>query len=314
MTSKVPKIITFVPFLLVTLMCGQLCAAPQVTGKAVAAGPAGRAIAGRLREAVRIPTVPEQASAEEGKQVFSNFIAWLARRYRGLHYYSQRTLIDDSNVILKWEGKNPKLQPILLSANFDVAPVPKELEPLWDYPPFGGTIVADQVYGRGTCQGKSDVVCICEAAEQLIRMRFQPERTIYLSFTCDGDFDGESGRALVAQYLREQGVELAWIVDAGSSSAVSYTQASVIPPMAVVKRESEQDMVELPAISSSSFVMRAASSGPFEALSNQCYQIGPRFEAPQQLHDCERSNEHTSIQRLEQLTNVYIQLLHSCKG
>lgn len=164
-----------------------------------------------LSRAVRFKTV----STDMAHPDFDGFLAWLEETYPAVHATAERVVLDKKTPLFRWQGKTPELQPVLLAAHYDVVPVPPGSREQWDYPPFEGVLKDGFIWGRGTLDNKGALIAIMTVVEDLIAKGFTPERTIYLSFGGDEEVGGLGAKA-VAEYLTEQGVQLAWALDEGS--------------------------------------------------------------------------------------------------
>lgn len=161
-----------------------------------------------LAEAVRFETVSTDMSHPD----FPAFLAFLEDRFPAVHRTMERTLLEPVTPLYKWQGTNADLPPVMLAAHYDVVP-PTFGE--WVHPPFAGVVADGFVWGRGTLDNKGALIAAMTAAEKLINDGFTPERTIYFSFGGDEETGG-LGAIAVADHLRGQGVQLAWVLDEGS--------------------------------------------------------------------------------------------------
>ena len=90
-----------------------------------------------------------------------------------------------------------------------------EANGIWEHEPFSGDIdEKGNVWGRGTVDTKASLFCFLKAAEELIEEGFVPECDVYLASSCTEEWSGE-GAPLTVQYLKEQGVKLALLLDEG---------------------------------------------------------------------------------------------------
>jgi len=174
------------------------------------------AIARRLAEAIRFRTVSHQAEADFESGEFNGFISWVATRYPEFHAATEPTLHGDYTMLYRWPGSDPDAQPILLTGHYDVVPVIPGTESSWQEAPFEGVIRNGVIWGRGALDDKSGVIAQLEAASELLRAGFQPERDVYFSFGHDEEVGGFRGAAAVVRHLQEAGVQLAWSLDEGS--------------------------------------------------------------------------------------------------
>src|ERR1700676_395110 len=83
----------------------------------------------------------------------------------------------DSNVVVRFRGTNPALEPILLMAHLDVV---EALRSDWSLDPFILTEKDGFFYGRGTSDVKDDAATLVEALLRMKREQVTPERTLVL--------------------------------------------------------------------------------------------------------------------------------------
>ena len=102
-------------------------------------------------------------------------------------------------------------------AHLDVVPVIEENRTDWHHPPFGGQIVNDTLWGRGTIDDKIGVIGLLEATEELLKNNYQPQRTLYLSFGHDEEIGGLKGAKAIVNHLKAQGVEAEYVLDEGGT-------------------------------------------------------------------------------------------------
>jgi carboxypeptidase PM20D1 len=190
--------------------------APQGSAEPVDIPLDENAIAERLAEAIRFRTVSHQSTEDFEASEFQGFIDWVQRRYPALDAAAERTLHGGYSILYRLPGKDPTLEPVLLTAHYDVVPVIPGSESQWQQPPFAGVIDDGIIWGRGALDDKSAVIAQLEAVSTLLRDGFRPERTLYLSFGHDEEVGGTHGAAAVTAYLADQDVRLAWSLDEGS--------------------------------------------------------------------------------------------------
>ncbi len=167
--------------------------------------------------ALRIKTVsPEDAKDFDSIQ-FDRFNDYLSETYPLTDSLMEHKVFSGYSHLFLWKGSDPDLKPIILMGHLDVVPVIDANRAYWKEDPFGGSIVNDTIWGRGSIDDKIGVIGILEAVEQLLRKGFQPMRTIYIAFGHDEEIGGRGGANEIAVYLKEQGVEAAFIMDEGGS-------------------------------------------------------------------------------------------------
>ena len=175
----------------------------------------GEAMADRLSESIRFKTVSNQDPQHIDPSQFLGFIDWVRQSFPLVDSTLELTMLNDT-MLYRWEGSDASLAPILITGHYDVVPVIPGSESKWNHPPYDGVIAEGIVWGRGALDDKSGVLGILEAVTYLIDRGHQPKRTVYLSFGHDEEIGGREGAAMVAAYLREQQVQLAWSLDEGS--------------------------------------------------------------------------------------------------
>ncbi len=175
-----------------------------------------QAIAARLSQAIRFRTVSHQQAEDFEAEQFTGFIEWVRSKYPEVNAGMSLTMAGAYTMLYRWEGSDPSLAPVLLTGHYDVVPVIPGTESSWEQPPFAGVIKDGVIWGRGALDDKSAVVAQLEAATELLRAGFKPDRTIYFSFGHDEEVGGTRGAASVVELLKGQGVQLAWSLDEGS--------------------------------------------------------------------------------------------------
>jgi carboxypeptidase PM20D1 len=173
-------------------------------------------IASHLAEAIEFRTISHQRPEDFEAEQFTGFIRWVQTTYPEVHANLDLTLAGGYTMLYRWPGSNPDLQPVLLTAHYDVVPVLPGTESLWKEPPFAGTIANGVVWGRGALDDKSAVIAQLEAVTHLLNAGLAPERTLYFSFGHDEEVGGAEGAGSVVELLAAQNVQLAWSLDEGS--------------------------------------------------------------------------------------------------
>ena len=174
------------------------------------------AISSRFSEAIAIPTVSPQREEDRQPEIFRAFHDFLEISFPATHATLERETVNELSLLYRWEGREPRLDPILLMAHTDVVPVIPGTEEAWQHPPFGGVIADGQIWGRGSLDDKASVMAIMEAVENLVTAGFQPRRTVYLAFGHDEEVGGPAGARRIAETFAERGIDsFAFILDEG---------------------------------------------------------------------------------------------------
>ena len=160
-----------------------------------------------LSKLVRKETISSSFDSDRTK--FYEFHELLEETFPVLHAKCEKHVFDGS-LLFKWEGAG-KSAPILLMSHHDVV----EATGTWEHEPFSGDIdEKGRVWGRGTADTKASLFCIMTAVEELMKEGFKPECDVYIASSCTEEWSG-NGAPLTAAYLKEQGVELALVLDEG---------------------------------------------------------------------------------------------------
>ena len=158
-------------------------------------------MAGFLQEITRIPTVNPPGDC------YADFAEVCGRYYKNAGYDVQRIVADQHpdhsrdypriNLLARMEGFGGKGPCVHFNGHLDVVPVGEG----WTKDPFGGEIVGDSLYGRGTTDMKAGIAASLFAIEALRREGIQLPGAVEQSATVDEESGGFAGVA----YLAEQG-------------------------------------------------------------------------------------------------------------
>ncbi len=121
---------------------------------------------------------------------------------------------DDYGRLYRWEGADPRVAPLLLTAHYDVVPAE---ESRWTVPPWAGEIRDGYVYGRGAIDDKLSHITMLVAAERLLHRGWRPRRSIYFAFGGDEETGGIRGAAHISSVLADRGVHFALALDEGAA-------------------------------------------------------------------------------------------------
>ncbi len=161
----------------------------------------------RLAEMIRMETVSSRFDPDRSK--FLEFHKTLEELFPQLHRTCEKHVFNGS-LLFKWSGRGNH-DPILLMSHHDVV----EANGKWEHEPFSGDIDEEgRVWGRGTVDTKASLFCILTAVEELIAEGFVPECDVYVASSCTEEWSGE-GAPLTVEYLKKQGVKLAFLMDEG---------------------------------------------------------------------------------------------------
>ncbi len=185
-----------------------------------------------LSKSIQFQTISHPDYEKFDYEEFQRFLSWLETEYFQVFKNLEKKYLGKT-LLLKWQGEASDLNPILLTAHYDVVPVRADADSIWQESPFSGKIDSDYVWGRGALDDKSGVIAILEAVNYLLEKNFSPRRTVYLSFGHDEEIGGRRGAGKVTEFLLNEGVELEWTLDEGS-----FLLQDIIPginkPVAVI--------------------------------------------------------------------------------
>jgi carboxypeptidase PM20D1 len=167
--------------------------------------------------AIQIKTVSPENEKDFDSTAFIKFSNFLYNTYPLTDSILEKKTFNSFSFLYKWEGTNSNLKPIVLMAHLDVVPVIKENLIDWKNNPFGGEIINDTIWGRGTIDDKVAVIGIMESIERLLKQDFKPKRSIYIAFGHDEEIGGLKGAKTIADYLKQQNVKAEYVLDEGGS-------------------------------------------------------------------------------------------------
>lgn len=146
---------------------------------------------------------------EEERTKFLEFHELLVDMFPNVHANCEKHVFDGS-LLLKWSGRGTH-EPILFMSHHDVV----EATGTWEHEAFSGDIDEEgRVWGRGAVDTKASLFCMLTAVEELMDDGFEPEGDIYIASSCTEEWSGD-GAPLTVEYLKSQGVKLAYLMDEG---------------------------------------------------------------------------------------------------
>lgn len=187
----------------------------------------------RLQAAIQIPTCSHPEAKDTNWLYFDEFIKYLENYYPIIHQNLEKTIVNNYGLIFHWRGQSNKSNaslPILLTAHYDVVAASEEG---WQHPPFSGYDDGEYIWGRGTLDDKSSLICILEAIEQLLSENYIPPYDIYFAFGFDEEQGGNLGAQKIADYFLEKQIHFQYVLDEGGAIVGGKT-LGVKPDLAVV--------------------------------------------------------------------------------
>ncbi len=188
-----------------------------------------RRVIERLGKALRIRSVAAAQPDAVGEARLQEMADFILETFVPL---ASRVVVErhPRELVLRWQGSDPTLAPLLLLAHLDVVPAGSaapEAEPDgstgedgvssdgWKFPPFSGAVAAGSVWGRGALDDKGAAMAMMEAAEILLTDGGLPRRSVIFAFGLDEEIGGAEGAAQQALRFADEGLEPFMILDEG---------------------------------------------------------------------------------------------------
>ncbi|HEY1076393.1 MAG TPA: M20/M25/M40 family metallo-hydrolase [Fontimonas sp.] len=203
------------------------------------------ALAARLAEALRIPTVSQAVDVEIDRQAFADFHALLAARFPRVHAQLQIERIGEWSLLMRWPGSDAGRKPALLLAHMDVVPVDPATAAEWRHPAFAGVVADGHVWGRGALDDKSNLMAQLEAVELLLAQGYAPQRSLYFAYGHDEEIGGNRGARQIAAALAARGERMAYTLDEGSAITQGIVPGIDRPVAAIMSGEKGYASFEL---------------------------------------------------------------------
>ncbi len=182
----------------------------------------GDVLAEHLSDVIRCRTIASDELTGTMRDEYINLHRALLKHFPRVHTTLEVRSSQDLSLLYIWPGRNSKLPGVLLSGHYDIPPIDPKTADQWEVPPFSGTVKDGFVWGRGTLQGKGQMVAILQAVEIMLRAGYKPERTVYLAFGHDCLSGGKVGASRTAAYLKKAGVRLEVALDEGDWISDGY--------------------------------------------------------------------------------------------
>jgi len=116
----------------------------------------------------------------------------------------------DGSFLMKWKGKDSSKLPILLMNHHDVV----DAQGKWEHDPFCGEVFGDKLWGRGTLDTKGGLWGMLQAADELVKQGFVPNRDIYFESANTEEIEG-TGCDTISKVLKERGIRFEMVLDEG---------------------------------------------------------------------------------------------------
>ncbi|MDC7125067.1 MAG: M20/M25/M40 family metallo-hydrolase [Spirochaetales bacterium] len=198
-------------------------------------------VAEKLSELIKCKTISYNEEERFDEPEFIKLTQKLEELFPECHKVMEKELINNFALVYCWKGKNESLDPAIFIAHYDVVPIDDESD--WIHGPFSGDIADGFVWGRGAIDVKDQVCAGMQAAEELIKEGFTPERTIYMAWGGDEEVSGDRGARVISKEFEKKGIHFAYLMDEGG--AITVDQLPMIEkPVAVIGVE-EKGMLNL---------------------------------------------------------------------
>ncbi|RDX54278.1 carboxypeptidase S [Lentinus brumalis] len=181
-----------------------------------------------LAGAVQVPTESYDDLGPVGEdkrwETFGELHKYLEATFPDVFGKLEVTKVNTYGIVLRWKGSDASLRPVLVTAHQDVVPVEPATVHEWIHPPYSGYFDGEWIWGRGSCDDKSDLVASLHAIDALLKQGFKPKRTFVWAYGFDEEAAGTEGAGRLATYLEGQygthGFEL--MLDEGGSYGTPY--------------------------------------------------------------------------------------------
>lgn len=269
----------FYLYLLLFIMLGLLCIiflralfffpkkGPKISNKEITFD--REAAVSNLQQLVRCKTVSYRDAALEDDAEFQKLIDLLPTLYPHVFETCTFEQIEGRGLLFCWKGKQSVEHYGVLMAHYDVVPVD---ETGWEKPPFEGIIEDGVMWGRGTLDTKITFNGVLFAVDHLIAQGFQPERTLYLSFSGGEEING-LGASNIMVRISECGYLPEFVLDEGGA-VVENVFPGVTQPCGLIGISEKGLMnVEFSATSEGGHASTPKPNTPAERVIKACSKV-----------------------------------------
>lgn len=167
------------------------------------------AYASRLARMIRCKTVSVKDAYDDTE--FAKLRAVAEELFPEVHRRMERHIFSDDCWVYELNGKNPA-RAIVLMSHHDVVAAEGE----WEHDPFGGEIVDDRLWGRGTVDTKTPLFAEFSALEELLLDGWEPPCTVFLASSHNEELGGD-GIPKALAYFKERGLTFEAALDEGGA-------------------------------------------------------------------------------------------------
>ncbi|KAI8996549.1 carboxypeptidase S [Trametes punicea] len=177
-----------------------------------------------LGGAIQIPTESYDDLGPVGEdsrwEPFGRLHEYLEQTFPRVFESLNVTRVNTYGIVLHWQGSDKSALPVLMAAHQDVVPIEPATKDEWIHPPYSGFYDGEWIWGRGSCDDKSNLIAGLQAIDALLEQGFKPRRTFVWAYGFDEEASGKQGAGSIAPYLEEtygpDGIAL--ILDEGGGS------------------------------------------------------------------------------------------------
>ncbi|MCR5577385.1 MAG: M20/M25/M40 family metallo-hydrolase [Oscillospiraceae bacterium] len=156
---------------------------------------------------IRAQTVSVRGAEDDGR--FTAFRALLKELFPALFDTCDYTEFPDG-FVLRWQGRDGEKLPVLFMNHHDVV----EANGPWKHGAFSAEIAEGKLWGRGTLDDKGGLWAMLQAADELIREGFVPDRELWFVSSSTEETDGRGADA-IAQWFESRGTRFEMCFDEG---------------------------------------------------------------------------------------------------
>lgn len=161
---------------------------------------------------LRVKTV-SNSKDEIYKEEFAAFLPLLKELYPAVFSVVECQLINGYGILMRWKGKDPSLDPVVLMAHHDVV---SDEGQEWKHPAFAAEIHDGYIWARGSVDNKEIFTAIFEAMEELINDGYTPPRDIYFASSDCEEFAGDTMKYIV-EWFRQNKIKPQFVLDEGGA-------------------------------------------------------------------------------------------------